>query len=150
MESGAPPLTVGQLAEAVGTTAKALRHYDSVGLFRPDGVDDANGYRWYAADRVPAARLIVRLRSVGMPLDAVAEVVESGGEPGVVERVLRAHQRRLEARLTRLRGDLHRLTHLLEDHPEDAMSDSTGHDELPAAPRRTDAPAVSGDERQLA
>jgi DNA-binding transcriptional MerR regulator len=148
MESGAPRLTIGQLAEAAGTTPKALRHYDHVGLFRPDGVDDGNGYRWYAADRLPGVRLIVRLRSVGVPLDAVAECVEAGGEPEVVERVLREHQGRLEARLTRVRGDLHRLSHLLDDdNPEDDMADSS---ELPAKPPSTDAPVVTGDERQLA
>jgi DNA-binding transcriptional MerR regulator len=147
MESGASRLTVGQLAEAAGTTAKALRHYDAVGLFRPDGVDEGNGYRWYAADRLPAARLIVRLRSVGVPLDAVADCVEAGGEPEVVERVLMEHQRRLDARLARLRGDLHRLTHLLEDDEERPMTDTS---ELPAKPPSTEAPKVTGDERQLA
>src|SRR4051812_47480029 len=148
MEKEAPRLTVGQLAEAAGTTAKALRHYDSVGLFRPDEVDDGNGYRWYSADRLTEARLIVRLRSVGVPLDAVAQCVEAGGEPAVVERVLREHQRRLDARLTRGRGDPHRLTHLLEDDDaEDAMAD--GH-ELPTKPAATDAPTVTTDERQLA
>ena len=36
-------LTVGELARAAGMTAKALRHYDQLGLFRPDGVDEGNG-----------------------------------------------------------------------------------------------------------
>jgi DNA-binding transcriptional MerR regulator len=109
-------LTVGQFAEAAGTTAKALRHWDRTGLFPPDGVDDGTGYRWYAAGRLPLARLVVRLRSVGVPLDAVADCLESGGDPDVVESVLAAHRRRLESRLARVRGDLHRLTHLEEDN----------------------------------
>src|SRR3954447_13023269 len=106
MDDGAR-LTVGQLAEAAGVTPKALRHYDQTGLFRPDGVDDGNGYRWYRAERLPQARLIARLRGVGVPLDAVAECLDADGEPDVVDRVLRAHQHRLGARLTRGRRGPH-------------------------------------------
>jgi DNA-binding transcriptional MerR regulator len=144
MESAGTRLTVGQLAEAVGVTPKALRHYDRVGLFRPDGVEEGNGYRWYRAERVPDARLIARLRAVGVPLDAVAECVEAGGEPDVLDRVLRAHRARLEARLTRVRGDLHRLTHLLEDD----VDDESPHD-LPTARAAETVPEVP-DERKLA
>lgn len=143
-------MTVGQLAEAVGVTPKALRHYDRLGLFRPDGVDDGNGYRWYRADRLREARLLARLRSVGVPLDDVAECLESGGEPAVVARVLRAHQRRLEARGARVRGDLHRLVHLLTDE-EIAVEVTDAPGALPVPPPDTGgAVAADLDERQLA
>ncbi len=150
MESAGTRLTVGQLAEAVGMTPKALRHYDRVGLFRPDGVDEGNGYRWYRAERVPDARLIARLRAVGVPLEAVAECLEADGEPDVVDRVLRAHEQRLEARLARLRGDLHRVTHLLADVHEDDGAAASGGDGLPAPRPSADPPRTTGDERKLA
>jgi DNA-binding transcriptional MerR regulator len=102
-------------------------------------VDDANGYRWYAADRLPQARLIARLRSVGLPLDAVAECLKSGGDPDVVDRVLHEHRQRLDSRLTRLRGDLHRLTHLMDDGPGDD-TESEAPSDLPRAPSRGRAP----------
>jgi DNA-binding transcriptional MerR regulator len=149
MESAGTRLTVGQLADAVGMTPKALRHYDRVGLFRPDGVDEGNGYRWYRAERVPDARLIARLRAVGVPLDAVAECVEAGGEPDVVDRVLRSHQRRLEARLTRVRGDLHRLVHLMDDEETD-VEPTPAPETLPTPPPETVGPAAGFDERKLA
>ena len=148
MDGGTTRLTVGELARAAGMTAKALRHYDQLGLFRPDGVDEGNGYRWYGADRVPQARLIARLRGVGLPLEAVAECLGSGGDPDVVDRVLEQHRRRLESRMARVRGDLHRLTHLIEDGTEDEMDGDTGH-ELPTA-RTADDPTPLPDERKLA
>jgi DNA-binding transcriptional MerR regulator len=141
---GTTRLTVGELARAAGMTTKALRHYDQLGLFRPDGVDEGNGYRWYAADRVPQARLIARLRTVGLPLEAVAECLGSGGDPDVVDRVVEQHRRRLESRLTRVRGDLHRLAHLREDD----MDAETSHD-LPAMPP-SDVAAPVPEERRLA
>src|SRR4051794_28830487 len=97
-------LSVGQLAAATGMTTKALRHYDRVGLFHPDAVDDLNGYRWYRADRLPEARLIAALRGVGLPLDEVARCLDDD-DPMTVDDVLARHRQRLEARLTRVRGD---------------------------------------------
>ena len=148
MDGGTTRLTVGELARAAGMTPKALRHYDQLGLFRPDGVDDVNGYRWYRADRLPQARLISRLRSVGLPLDAVAECLESGGDPDVADRVLQAHRRRLESRLTRLRGDLHRLTHVMDDGTEVDV-DTKNSSDLPSGRPADDGPATR-DERTLA
>lgn len=149
MDNASTRLTVGQLAEAAGMTPKALRHYDRLGLFPPDGVDDGNGYRWYRVDRLPQARLIARLRTVGVPLDDVAECLRADGDPDVVDRVLRAHQRRLEARLARGRGDLHRLGHLLEDLEDTTVDDATAAG-LPDQPTAAAAPSMSADERRLA
>jgi DNA-binding transcriptional MerR regulator len=112
-------MSVGQLARRAGLTAKALRHYDRIKLFAPASVDAA-GYRWYAADQLDGARLIARLRAVDVPLDDVRRCL---GDPDALADVLQAHERRLEARLTRLRGDLHEISHLLTDSGAPAMTD---------------------------
>ncbi|MDT4910887.1 MAG: MerR family transcriptional regulator, thiopeptide resistance regulator [Pseudonocardiales bacterium] len=112
-------MSVGQLARRAGLTAKALRHYDRVGVFAPASVDTA-GYRWYTPDQLAAARLIARLRGLDVPLDDVRRCL---ADPAVVADVLQAHERRLEARITRLRGDLHELHHLLTDSGASTMTD---------------------------
>jgi DNA-binding transcriptional MerR regulator len=134
------------MAAAAGMTAKALRHYDRIGLFAPDDVDDDTGYRWYGADRLTQARLIARLRSVGIPLEDVAACLADAGDPDVVDRVLADHRRRLESRLTRVRGDLHRLAHLA-DQLEDDVPAATP--DLPTTTPDTTVPAAP-DERELA
>ena len=63
-------LSVGALARRAGLTAKALRHYDRIGLLRPDLVDAA-GYRWYRPTQLAAARHIALLRSVDVPIDDI-------------------------------------------------------------------------------
>ena len=148
MDGGTTRLTVGELARAAGMTPKALRHYDQLGLFRPDGVDEGNGYRWYGTGRLPQARLIARLRSIGVPLEGIAECLTSGGDPDVVDRVLRQHRQRLESRLARVRGDLHRLAHLVDDGAEADMDDNSPA-ELPVAQPGEGTP-TTGDERKLA
>src|SRR3954447_11251885 len=142
-------LSVGRLAAAAGMTAKALRHYDRIGLFAPDDVDGDTGYRWYGADRVPQARLIGRLRSVGVPLESIAECLATAGDPDAVDRVLAEHRRRLESRLTRVRGDLPRPAHLVAADREDDMTTPTAPADLPVPPPTAPAPSAP-DERRLA
>jgi DNA-binding transcriptional MerR regulator len=138
-------LSVGQLAAASGMTPKALRHYDRVGLFHPDEVDEQTGYRWYRAERLPRARLIAALRGVGVPLEEVARCL-GGEDPASVDAVLLRHRQRLEARLARVRGDLHRLAHLQTDGPPDEPAPTGLPDGAPPAPRQ---PQLD-DERRLA
>jgi DNA-binding transcriptional MerR regulator len=109
-------LSVGQLARRAGLTAKALRHYDRIGLLRPALVDAA-GYRWYEPAQIAVARRIAVLRSVDVPIDDVRRCLETDS----LDDVLAAQRRRLEARLTRVQRDLHTLDHLITDGWDTAM-----------------------------
>lgn len=136
-------LSVGSLARRAGLTAKALRHYDRIGLLRP-AVVDAAGYRWYRPTQLAAARRIALLRGVDVPIDQIrrcldAEDPEGASLPadGPVGAVLAAHRRRLEARLARIQRDLHTLDHLIADGWERTMPTTAG-------------PMEHDDERRLA
>ncbi|HJQ42279.1 MAG TPA: MerR family transcriptional regulator [Jatrophihabitantaceae bacterium] len=111
-------LSVGDVARRTGLSTKALRHYDRIDLLRPAQVDDAS-YRWYSPDQVAAARLIAQLRAVDVPLDDVRRCLTDGT---AVPDVLKQHRARLEARVTRVRGQLHRLDHLINDGMDSPMA----------------------------
>jgi DNA-binding transcriptional MerR regulator len=115
-------LSVGRLARRAGLTPKALRHYDRIGLLRPEIVDEA-GYRWYAPAQVAVARRIAVLRDVDLPLDEVRRCLES--DEDTVQAVLHQHRRRLDARLTRLQRQTHVLFHLTTEGLEFRMTDQT-------------------------
>ncbi|MTD15308.1 MerR family transcriptional regulator [Nakamurella sp. YIM 132087] len=68
-------MTIGVFARRARLSPKALRLYDRDGLLVPAQVDRFSGYRHYTADQLDTARLISRLRRLGMPLDEVAAVV---------------------------------------------------------------------------
>jgi DNA-binding transcriptional MerR regulator len=134
-------LSVGALARRAGLTAKALRHYDRIGLLRPEAVDAA-GYRWYAPRQVVAARRIALLRSVDVPIEDVRRCLDgtdtdTDSDSDDVRLVLAAHRRRLEARLTRVQRDLHTLDHLIAEGWEKRMP-------------TTAEPMDQADERRLA
>ena len=61
-------LLAGEFAAAARLSPKALRLYAEQGLLLPARVDPATGYRFYAPDQLPRARLIGRLRRLGLPL----------------------------------------------------------------------------------
>jgi PPM family protein phosphatase len=69
-------MSIGDFARATGLTAKALRLYDEMGLVRPAEVDEYSGYRYYRDDQLDRARLVARLRLIGMPLDRIRVVAD--------------------------------------------------------------------------
>ncbi|GAA3146361.1 MerR family transcriptional regulator [Streptomyces rameus] len=60
-------MRIGELAEATGTTPRALRHYEQQGLIT--SARAANGYREYDARTTVRVRNIRRLLEAGLTLD---------------------------------------------------------------------------------
>ncbi|HEX4704939.1 MAG TPA: MerR family transcriptional regulator [Pseudonocardiaceae bacterium] len=143
-----PRLSVGHLARRSGLTAKALRHYDRIGLLRPAAVDPDTGYRWYSLDQVAEARLVWLLRSVELPLDAVRAAVTAwqAGDTESLARILRRQRQLLDARTTRLRGALHRINHLISEGIDMTEPDPATH----ATPSSPPGTGTVTDERLLA
>ncbi len=95
-------LGIGEVARASGLPVSALRFYDGAGVLVPASVDPRTGYRRYAPSQLEAARLIARLRRVGLPLASVRALLD-GADPGPV---LDAHLARLEDGLAAARREL--------------------------------------------
>jgi DNA-binding transcriptional MerR regulator len=108
-------MTVGELAEQVGKTARAIRLYEELGLLAPRGRTCGN-YRTYGPEALVRLRWIIRLHDLGLPLHEVkaflddVAAAESAGE--AMSRVRARYARTLEAvdeqiqRLTALRQSL--------------------------------------------
>ncbi|WP_285104778.1 MerR family transcriptional regulator [Promicromonospora sp. MEB111] len=88
-------LSIGEFARTSGLTPKALRLYDELDLLRPDRVDPLTGYRWYAPAQLDRARLVARLRLIGMPLARIRAVASAPA--GVAADQVRAYWRQVEA-----------------------------------------------------
>ncbi|MFC9897415.1 MerR family transcriptional regulator [Nocardia sp. NPDC127579] len=89
-------LTIGAMARATGVTASALRFYDDCGLLPPARVDPVTGYRYYTEEQCGRAVALRRLREIGVPLDAVARILD--GEPREAAQVLDGYVRELRQR----------------------------------------------------
>lgn len=91
--------TVGPAARLVGTTVRALHHYDAIGLVCPSGRTPA-GYRTYTAADLDRLRHVLVWRELGFALEAIPALIE-GGEAERLVRLL--HQvDAVSARIDRL------------------------------------------------
>ena len=114
-------LRIGEFARRSGLTVKALRYYDRIGLLGPAKTSIGTNFRRYRGDQIAAARLIAKLRPVGVPIEEIRlALTNPSGE--AVSQILGGHRRRLQARATRLAGDLHRLQHLLNEGTDTGMT----------------------------
>ena len=112
-------MTAGRFASRTLLSAKALRIYADRGLLPPSRVDHRNGYRYYAPDQVRTGWMIGLLRSAGLSLDEIGQIVGADAASGLrhLERTAAALARRTEAAQAVL--DRARL-HLKREH---SMSD---------------------------
>ena len=127
---------IGEMARDCGLTVSALRFYDGAGVLVPAQVDPRSNYRWYSDEQVPTARLIARLRRVGMPLAEISRVLAHRDERPVVEQLLQAHLTRLEDGLADARRELSAALSLLDqESPMTTTRLTTSAPELLAALR---------------
>jgi MerR family copper efflux transcriptional regulator len=63
-------MRIGELAEASGTTTRALRHYEEQGLLTSER--SSNGYRRYPVETVRRVRNIRELLAIGFTISDVA------------------------------------------------------------------------------
>jgi len=95
---------INELAELAGVSARALRHYEELGLLKPQR-DAQNGYRVYTADDVDRLQQVLFYRELGMPLEEIGRLTRAGeyqaGE------ALRTHLEGLKARRARLDTLIH-------------------------------------------
>jgi cob(I)alamin adenosyltransferase len=114
-QGGVHEMTIGDLAEAVGVTARAIRHYESVGLLEP-AERSVGGHRRYTRDDLDRLGRITALRRAGFGLEPIRRLLASSSR----DEALAVAKRRLErseidlAVARRLDSRLHRLVSLLE------------------------------------
>lgn len=110
-------MTIGRFSRLSGLSIHALRHYDDLNLLRPAEVDEATGYRRYLPSQVAAARLIVDLRWLDVPLEDVRVIL---ADPSAAEarHVLDRHH----SRLRRTRDHLTRQLATIDRHLENGLT----------------------------
>lgn len=70
-------LTVGELARATGLTVRALHHYGQLGLLSP--ARGPGGHRRYGPAEVRRLHQILALRSFGLPLTEISQLLNGTG-----------------------------------------------------------------------
>jgi DNA-binding transcriptional MerR regulator len=85
---------IGELARRLGVSVRAVRHYETVGLLRPAGVDPRTGYRRYTSAELVRGVRIQQLKAAGLPLAAIRAVLDDHDDGAEVLRRRRDELRR--------------------------------------------------------
>ncbi|UYO96435.1 MerR family transcriptional regulator [Microbacterium sp. M28] len=103
------PWSVGEVAERFDLPTNVLRHWESVGLLRPDR-DDADRRR-YGEDDIVRIAVIQRSKAAGMTLEQIGVLLDDG-RSGRHE-VLHAHLDDLDRRMEEMRRSREMTEHAL-------------------------------------
>lgn len=96
-------MTIRQMSQTAGVSARTLRHYDAIGLLRPARVTEA-GYRLYDEESLRRLQMILMYRELRFPLRDIRRMLDA---PDFDRREALAEQiRLLEMERERLRSIL--------------------------------------------
>ncbi len=68
---------IGDIAKLFHLSVSSLRHYEAIGLLKPERIDPATGYRYYSVRQFNALNVIRYLRVLDMPLDEIAAFLQN-------------------------------------------------------------------------
>ena len=102
---------VGELAKRTGLTVRTLHHYDQIGLLSPSH-RTAAGHRLYVQDDVARLQQITSLRSLGLPLEQIREVLDQKRMSAL--QVVQLHAERLRQQVQSQQRLVERLDALAE------------------------------------
>lgn len=77
-------ISISSMARLHSLSRQTLIHYDHIGLFKPVEVDE-KGYRYYSRSQIPFLRKIVFLKSLGLSLDSIKEVLSNTNPQKILE-----------------------------------------------------------------
>ena len=69
-------MTIKQMSELTGVSARTLRYYDQIGLFCPTEKSKA-GYRLYDEDALEKIQQILYFREIDLPLNTIKEIIQN-------------------------------------------------------------------------
>jgi DNA-binding transcriptional MerR regulator len=105
-------LTIGEFARLGQVSPRMLRHYDQLGILRPEQVDGASGYRSYGVAQLARLHRLVALRDLGFGLAQIGAILDE--EPTVEQ--LRGMLLLRRAQIEQTLADEHARLRRVESH----------------------------------
>jgi len=81
-------LKIGDFSKLTRISIRMLRHYDEIGLLKPDRIDDFTSYRYYSPAKLPVANRITALKNMGFSLAVISEIMSQYHDAGQLRKYL--------------------------------------------------------------
>jgi DNA-binding transcriptional MerR regulator len=112
-------LRIGEAADLLDLTPKALRHYEKVGLIEPRRSE--GDYRLYSPEMILRLQRIKQLQALGLSLRQIKEILDNYDDQQLWSDVLEALLDEIEAEITLLDARRERIETLLAEGMPDAL-----------------------------
>jgi DNA-binding transcriptional MerR regulator/effector-binding domain-containing protein len=110
--------SIGEFSQVTGLSVKTLRFYHEKGILVPDSVDQATGYRFYAASKIEKARVVMRLRQMEFSIEDIATVFAECADDADILNHLERQQRLLQQRISEDRDIVRSLSEIIASEKE--------------------------------
>jgi DNA-binding transcriptional MerR regulator/effector-binding domain-containing protein len=105
--------SIGELSQITGLSVKTLRFYHEKGILVPSSVDETTGYRFYHADKIEKARVIMRLRAMEFSIEDIAAVLAESADEADILNHLERQKAVLQQRIREDRDVVRSLTEII-------------------------------------
>ncbi|MFS0784487.1 MerR family transcriptional regulator [Bacillus sp. 1P06AnD] len=121
--------SIGTFSKINKITTKTLRHYDELGLLKPDYVDDMTGYRFYTSQQLPKLHQILALKRMGLSLKQIKDALQHPEaidsylqvkEQEVVQHIKSEEEKLVQIRsyLQLMKGEINMYNPIIKELPE--------------------------------
>lgn len=77
--------SIGEFSKLSGLSINTLRHYETVGILKPEKINEFTGYRYYSASQLVTVNKILALKDVGFSLVEISKIfTEVPSVPSIV------------------------------------------------------------------
>lgn len=94
-------LSIGKMAKFNNVTVETLRHYDKIGLLKPNCIDKTTGYRYYSIKQSAVLDMIIYMKALGMPLETIKEQFDKE-DVEVIKKLLHEQNRNINEKIAEL------------------------------------------------
>lgn len=103
--------TTGELAKLCGVTVRTVQYYDTRGILLPSELSEG-GRRLYSDDDLRRMRVICFLRDMGLPIDAIGQLLSEEDPAGVITLLLEQQEQTLRRQLAENQEKLEKVEQL--------------------------------------
>lgn len=104
---------IGEFARLNRVSAKLLRHYDEIGLLKPEQIDEYTGYRNYSAAQIPILNRIIAFKDLGFSLAEISGLLQNNLSTEEMIGILKSRKVQIEKAIDDEKGRLDRVEKLI-------------------------------------
>lgn len=99
-------LRIGEFSVLSQISIYMLRHYNEIGLLIPEHVDNFTGYRYYSEKQLPIANKIQALKSMGLSLTLIKEILTKYTTDNELKKYLEFHAVEQKEKIVKMQQQL--------------------------------------------